>query len=195
MTLSAEDQRDLDKFFQLGYFEKSTCGPMLDRLYLYSDPQRPDGDITARPTAEVRESPKSEPSLEHLELFGRVTRKLAMLPVLHRRVIEAYYGDAGACCATRLPTHGAIVAVYALTRAGRSMIKADRAKAKLARKPILIGDLELVQNLVAERLREQSATPGRLAEVAAQAYELKERAEASYTKATETLAEIRGGRR
>lgn len=194
MTLSIADARDLDRYFSLGHFEKSTMGPILERQSLYYVPEsewnKPDEELTARITAEAREEPKVEPNTEDLELIGRVSRKLSMVGPLYRKALEAYHGDRGAYCAVQMKTHGRIVALFEFTPAGKSLAARERkrGKARNARPS------ELIERAIGKHELEsdESDRGGTIAEALVQALALKERAEAAYTQASE---EVRAARR
>lgn len=193
MTLSYADQRDLDRYFQLGHLEKSTAGPMLERAWLFSlddAPRVPESSITARPTAEQMVPAKSEPSTSDLELIGRVSRKMAMIKPLYKRALEAFHGDKGACCAAKMKTHGRIVALFELTKAGRALAK--RARLAQGKSKLDTRDDELIQNAVARHdVNHGGESSATVTQALVQALELKEAAESAYTAATMELAQSR----
>lgn len=202
MTLPGALQRELDRFFQMGHFEKSTMGPMLERAELFSVRPKPDpelvrarlerepweppvGEITARPTAETRIDTKGEPDTSELVLIGRVTRTLSMLRPRHRRALEAFFGDLGACCAGQPDEHpcGRIACLFTLTAQGLTIVRRERKASKVAGR---MTPLEIIENALASKKHPTD----NLAIV--QALELKEAAEAAYTEASHKLREARG---
>lgn len=179
MALRYSDQADLDRYFQLGYMEKSTCGPMLDRAWLFASENSyvVGREVTARPTKEVRVPAKAEPPLDDLELIGRVSRKLAMLSARHRRALELFYGDRGASCAERVKKHGRIVSLFEMVPAGRAMAK----KAKAAAGKLEVRGDQLIQN--AASIEESP----RIASALNQAQKLKAEADEAYAAATQRV--------
>lgn len=175
--LNADDQSDLHRYFRLGYFFKSTCGPMLDRAELFSLPseaRRSKEPITARPTAEVKIQPKAEPRSEDLELFGRVSRRLSRVARRHALALEAYYGDAGSGAALRSPRYGAIVSLFPLLKAWPEIAKRERKGSKLE-----LTDQEIAQNL-ASRRESGADDKGEVAALVMLAERLKNAAEREY---------------
>lgn len=182
--LSVDDARDLDAYFQIGCFEKSTYGPMVERLNIYAlcKPEDPNVEYTARPTAEIREPGKAEMDLRMLDLIGRVSRKLKMVGPVYRRALEAFFGDRGACCAERVPVHGRLASLFEFTPAGRALAKRERLASGKTR--LRIKASELIENAVARKEDSLSST---VALTVRQALELQARSEAAYTEATRRL--------
>jgi len=187
VTLSTDDARDLDAYYQLsGTFEASISGPILHRAMLYSTcgPEDPDVEYTARPTAEVREQPKYDPNLKMTELLGRVRRKLKMVGPRLAAVLESFYGDRGFGCAERVKPYGRIAAVFLHTPAGRALAKRERLASGRTR--LKVSDAELIENAVA-RQSDELKTQATADLAHRQALELKESAEAAYSAATAEL--------
>ncbi len=89
-------------------------------------------DITAYPTAEVVESKGYEPSLQLLQDYGRISRRLdgvkAALGKEYLAVLEDYHGDLGARWGrTRW---GRLFAIYPRTKAGRALVIMATEEAK-----------------------------------------------------------------
>lgn len=167
--ISHRDQTDLDWFFGRGLAsqERSTCGPMLDRASAFHiehvhDPElaaarrnrkaweADPGDITARPTAEIKDAGRSEPEHHDLVRYGRVSRRLARLESQDYAVIAAYFGDAAARWA-RADGHigriGRLGPVLTLTGAGRELLERERRKSRGAK--LELSDTERIENAVA----------------------------------------------
>jgi hypothetical protein len=83
-----------------------------------------DSNVNAWPTAEPQETMGFEPSHEALQLYGRVSRRLAVVASYGGAslvdVLDDYHGDIGAKWGRR--REGRIFAVYARTLAGRRLI-------------------------------------------------------------------------
>lgn len=185
--LRGHEIKELSAFFALGYFEKSTLGPALDRAYQFSVKHRPNGPITARPTAEVRVEGKSEPPDDDLRLFGLVSRKLMRMIPRHVAALAAYYGDLGVGCDTAdvpadhpLRRHGRLVSLVSLVPAGKELVKLERSKSSLH-----LSEVQIIQNAISNASKRPKGT-ALLADFVAQAKRLQERAEDAYRAAGET---------
>jgi hypothetical protein len=165
-------------------FERSTMGPMLARAEQYGcrhagydaydvtvwerirrDPapwgRVHDGAIeysgrqlTARPTAELRQGSGYTPELKDMERHAEVN---GVLRVVARRcpmawyALQAYYGDLAADWQRTLPKPGKIGALYHLTEAGRRLLQDSAAEALKRGQPIASSP--------ARRLQNECATP------------------------------------
>ncbi len=155
MTISIRDQADLTWYFGDGMSEffRSPSGAMLERqenLAFDSEGRRipilpfvrihmtyvsrgeeihytaPGYDNNAMMVRKESFEPSYTPSLESLSRFAKVSRKLRCMDEVSCRTMEAYYGDVGARWGRELV--GRLFAIYPLTKTGRSMIAAVRAK-------------------------------------------------------------------
>lgn len=207
MTLSYRDQADLTKYFALGYMEKSTAGPTLERAWLYATESSvvESDKLTARITAEVRIAAKGEPHLDDLEIIGRVSRKLAMLSARNRKALELFHGDRGALCdakaserrSDQVDKQGRLVALFEMTPAGRALAKRERLSGKAKQRE---SNAVLIEKIIERVDKATNDAKGGLhiGEVAVvaptiglamrQALELKAAAEEAYTAASEHVA-------
>lgn len=196
MTLMPSDHRELDRYFQLGHFEKSPSGPMWERAFMFSGtpegdyPAVDEADITAWPTSEQRVPAKGEPSSADTELIGRVSKKLALVRPVYRRALEFFHGDRGAAAALKVKGHGRIASLFELTPAGRALAKRERlaqgrGKRKTEDRALIQKALERQEGLSDD---EAAAT---ITLALTQSLDLKQRAEEAYTEATRTLEELR----
>lgn len=178
MNIPQGDQSDLDWYFGPGLsaFERSPSGPMLERQRIFRVSHEPDlelqlaraarrregrydepvpGDLTARPTAEVREAGRDEPEHHVLMRYGKVSKRLARIPPADHAVLAAYFGDSAARWARStgyIGRIGRLGPVMVLTEAGRRLVERDRRKARGAK--LAVSPAELVENAVArEELR------------------------------------------
>lgn len=185
--LSHRDAKDLKRYYYLaGRAQRSIQGPMLERMAMMGVAcRKPVGEITARPTAEVREEPRTEFDEELIETFGRVSTRLRTMPVRMQRVLEAFHGDDGECCEARMKRYGRIVSVFAMTEAGKSILKHEK---RIARKRggerFKVSEVQLMQNAVSASDAEPSTTDADIVRAHVQALALLEQAEDAYTKAT-----------
>lgn len=177
MTLSSEDLSDLTRFFSsAGHQQRSIQGPILERAWLMQPPPAEPGvEITARPTAEVREAPRVEPDVSDFELFGRVSRKMRTLHGIYRLALERFHGDAGVAFAVTHKAHGSHAALHELTKPGRALLKLERADAERQKTKIERSAAEMEESARARTVAELLALKA--------AVELKDRAEAAYARA------------
>lgn len=145
--LTVNDERDLLWYFGPGRaaFEKSPSGAVLERAHAMSIKHKPSPDvvaarrersrqqrwdteppgaITAQPTAEIRESPRSEPELGLLRRYGSVSSRLVSMSERGQLVLEAYFGDSAArwAVATGLVGRvGRLGPILPMTAAGKRM--------------------------------------------------------------------------
>ncbi len=183
MTLSYRDAAELERALSIGQFDKSTLGPQLDRLVMYSSQYHTNkrgGDPTVRITAESREVAKAEPDLYLLEVFGRVSRRLKRVSEQDAQcaaALVALYGDSGAKWGRG--KYGRVGALLHLTDAGRKLARKAATKARGAK--LDVSEAQRVETEVS--LQELQPLPQResmLQQALQQAQELKERAEELY---------------
>lgn len=173
MIIPQGDQSDLEWYFGPGVsaFERSPSGAMLERQRILSVKPEPDlelqlararrkregrydepepGDLTARPTAEVRESGRDEPEHHVLMRYGKASSRLARMSPADQAVLAAYFGDSAARWA-RSPGYigriGRLGPVMVMTAAGRRLVERDRRKSRGAK--LDVTPTELVENAVA----------------------------------------------
>lgn len=196
MTISTRDQADLDWFCGAGLaaFERSTCGPMLERAQAFHVKHSvsleiaearhrrivdrrfdlaPPGDLTARPTAEVRESAREEPDHGDLVRYGRVSRRMSMLDYPDQTVLVAYFGDVGARWGRG--KYGRIGSLLHLTEAGKRLATRDDKKtrgAKVRQTP----EARVETAVVLQDIQPQPARESLLSQGLRQAQELFDRA-------------------
>jgi hypothetical protein len=184
MTLSYRDAAELEKALGIGQWDKSTLGPQLDRLMMYSSQyhtNRRGGEPTVRITAEARETPKAEPDMYLLEVFGRVSRRLKRVSEQDATCCVALtwlYGDDGSVAAKG--KYGRVSAIFALTDAGR---KLDEKETKRLRGPKLDVNLarRIASILIAQEMQPLIHREPMIQRALAEAYALKDRAESLYT--------------
>ena len=184
MTLSHQNARDLDLFFQrVGHFQRSISGPMYEKMFLFAvDKKELDRErvLTARPTAEIRAEPSTSPAVEEIEFLGKVNNRLGRCMRKHRVALELFWGDEGACCAERLRKYGRIVSLFALTQAGKKLLR--RESDMVPDSQVLVTPSQIIQNAVS-RQELQGAVDLLIATATRQALEIKEAAENAYTEA------------
>lgn len=196
MTLSHDDAKDLERYYYLaGRAQRSIQGPMLERAAMMAAHCKPVGEITARPTAEVRDEPRTEFDEELIETIGRVSRKLRMISARHQHVLEALHGDAGACCAERMKKYGRLVSIFQFTEAGREIVRREKEVAKAGGSRLRIKVGEIVQNAVSRSEVGAAGvahmTDALVRQAHDQALELQHKAETAYTDAGRKLEELR----
>lgn len=197
--MSHRDRADLDKFFSLaGREQRSIQGEALARAYLMSV-QLPKSDepITARPTAEVKRQPCVEVDEELMELIGRVSTRLRMLPPRLQAVLTAHYGDDGACCAERMKRYGRVVSVMRFTPAGRKLLAREKRVAAKLNAKLKVTPTQLMQNAVGRSAAEAATTDAQVIEAHVQALELLRQAEQAYADAAHSQSRkpVRGLRK
>jgi hypothetical protein len=117
----------------------------------------PEHDLTAHPTAEVRQPSGYVPDSVAMELYAQVS---ATLKALERRsalcvaALEAYYGDLGADWA-RTPKPGRIGAIYHLTDAGARLLDAAAEDARKRGQPRGLSPARRMQNECAAKKTER----------------------------------------
>lgn len=175
------DQSDLEWFFGPGSatYQRSIMGGILDKISLFAVKHEVDaevtearrvriakrrfdqevpGEITARPTAEVTDSGRSEPDGNDLVRYGRVSRRLARVSSRHQTILAAYFGDSAARWARETGMMGRIGKlgpVLLLTASGRELIERDRRKARGAK--LDLSDAQRIENVVG---REEQSPDG-----------------------------------
>lgn len=96
-------------------------------------------ELTARPTAEVRQASGHTPNLADMERYAWVSRVLCAVErrsVLAYAVLEAYHGDLGLRWA-REPKPGKAASIYHLTQAGERLLAASAAEASKSGQPVI----------------------------------------------------------
>ncbi len=137
--LSAGDQALLQWFLGAGaiMFERTTMGHQLDRAELFSRHHAqeaslargdgsiyPRGELTAQPTAEVRQVNGVAPDDEALRRYARASRQLLAverMDALSADVLRVYYGDEGAVWGGK-EARGRMFALYRFTDAGQKLL-------------------------------------------------------------------------
>jgi hypothetical protein len=141
-ALSMYDEASLDWFFGEGsaLFERSTTGPMLERAALFKVDYLPDpelvaaerarepwdppvGEITARPTAEVR-APGGhmapEGAMSRYARISRILRKIGAVDLVAYEVLGTFYGDQGARWGRTV--YGRLFGLFPMTTGGRELL-------------------------------------------------------------------------
>jgi hypothetical protein len=153
---------DLTWFYSVGAsaFERSTCGPMLERAALYALEPSPAREVTARPMHETRPVGGVEYDEAVLARYGDLSRRMLRLrerDPLAVRALELAFGHTGACWAASV--RGRCVALFVLVPDGQALLRRAR------RKGSTLPDADLVRVEVA--LADVSAAdPHRVARVA-----------------------------
>lgn len=151
-TINGTDIGNLEWYHAVwvGRCEKSTMAGIINRLDTYRVDRLPDpeiqkawrdrkpnepwpGEVTARPTAEVRNPGKRDNDSEADMLrAGRVSRRLAEMEPEHRRVFEAYFGDVAAKWQASekkaVSRIGRLGALLSLVPSGRKLLERERRR-------------------------------------------------------------------
>jgi hypothetical protein len=207
LRLSPYEEASLEWYFGPGaaQFERSTMGAMLERAYAMSVDHKPDndtirarferlpheppaGEITARPTAELRQSAGYTPNEQAMARFAHVSRRLRLVRAESagaERVLAAYYGDVG--CRWGRTARGRIFAVLPLTQAGQNMLR--KATKRTAKAPLIrLTETEALENEVdLERLRPDPSRAQQIESARRQAGKLYHEACAAYVRSKITL--------
>lgn len=177
MTLSRRDESELKKMLSMGQFFKSTMGPQLDRLWLYSVRSRQTEPLTARITSESREQAKADPDWDQVEVYGRASGRLQRVIERNPRwaaALISLYGDDGEKVQTS--KYGRLSAIFHLTEAGGKKL------AKQTGPKLNVSPVQRIQNaLNAQDLQPLIERGALIQRVMVQAIELRELAEAAYS--------------
>ncbi len=143
-------------------------------------PHEPDpGDITARPTAEVRDAGRAgQGNEDRCVQHGKMSRRLSRLPPEGRAVFAIYFGDAGSKWAQGPGLAGRIGrlgSILHLTEAGQRLARRDEKKTRGAAVPVS-AEARLETAVVLQDLQPQPARESLLSLALRQAQELFDRA-------------------
>jgi hypothetical protein len=150
-------------------------------------------EVTARPTAEVREASGYLPELKDMERHaevGGVLRVVARRCPIAWYALQAYYGDLAADWQRTLPKPGKIGALYHITEAGRRLLQDSAAEALKRGQPIASSPARRLQNECA-MAKKSERTRVRLMQCERQALLLRAEAFAAWCEAR---VECRTGR-